>query len=133
MAAGVDTDLLAQVKGLDRIFGRCVRAKDARALAEQFYTADARLLPPGQPECRGREQIAAFWQTMFENGLEDASIETDYARVSGDLGYATGTGAGRVEPEGLDVIPLEVKYVLILERQSDGGWLVSADIWNDDE
>lgn len=131
MTATTDTDLLASLRALDATFGRCIAGRDARALAEQFYAEDALLLPPGQPEIRGRAAIAAFWAEMLANGLAEASIETASAERYGDVAHAFGTGAGTIRQAGLDEIRLDVKYVLILKRQADGAWKVSVDIWNE--
>src|SRR5258708_31341432 len=36
---------------------------DAAGAARQFYTRDARVLPPGAEIVRGRDRIAEFWAT----------------------------------------------------------------------
>ena len=51
----------------------------------------------------------------------------------GDLAYVRGTYAMTIMPEGAPEPIREIgKYVVILQKQPDGSWLVVVDIWNSD-
>jgi uncharacterized protein (TIGR02246 family) len=96
---------------------------DVDALME-LYAEDAVLLPPNHEPIEGREAIGEFWRRGTDQGLEVSTlrIETD-----GKIGYLVGryrlpATAGEPADSG--------KYVMCLQRQSDGSWRLTADIWN---
>jgi ketosteroid isomerase-like protein len=96
---------------------------DAVALAA-LYADDALLLPPDGEMVSGRAAILEFWQDGIEPGI---SFEVVGSRSTGGSGYVV----GRFLVEATETAPADSgKYVLCLQRQRDGGWLVVADIWN---
>lgn len=96
---------------------------DAAALAA-LYADDALLLPPDGEMVSGRAAILEFWQDGIEPGI---SFEVVGSRATGGSGYVV----GRFLVEATETAPADSgKYVLCLQRQQDGGWLVVADIWN---
>ena len=96
---------------------------DAAALAA-LYAVDALLLPPDGGMVSGRDAILEFWQDGIEPGI---SFEVVGSRAAGGSGYVV----GRFLVEATESAPADSgKYVLCLQRQRDGGWLVVADIWN---
>jgi uncharacterized protein (TIGR02246 family) len=96
---------------------------DAAALAA-LYADDALLLPPDGGVVSGRVAILEFWQDGIEPGI---SFEVVGSRATGGSGYVV----GRFMVDASATAPADSgKYVLCLQRQRDGGWLVVADIWN---
>jgi uncharacterized protein (TIGR02246 family) len=96
---------------------------DAAALVA-LYADDALLLPPDGGMVSGRDAILEFWQDGIEPGI---SFEVVGSRATGGSGYVV----GRFLVEATDTAPADSgKYVLCLQRQRDGGWLVVTDIWN---
>jgi uncharacterized protein (TIGR02246 family) len=96
---------------------------DADALT-RLYTEDAVLLPPDHQPIQGREAIADFWRQGTDPGLEVTTIRLD---VDGNLGYLVGSyHLPATEREPAD----SGKYVMCLQRQADGAWKLTADIWN---
>jgi uncharacterized protein (TIGR02246 family) len=96
---------------------------DAEALA-QLYADDALLLPPDHEPIHGREAIVEFWRQGTDEGLE---VRTLRLEVHGDLAYMIGRyRLPPTEEEAAD----SGQYVLCLQRQADGAWKLTADIWN---
>jgi uncharacterized protein (TIGR02246 family) len=96
---------------------------DADALME-LYAEDAVLLPPDHEPIEGREAIGEFWRQGTDQGLEVSTLRVD---SDGKLGYLV----GRYRLPATDTEPADSgKYVMCLERQTDGSWKLTADIWN---
>jgi ketosteroid isomerase-like protein len=96
---------------------------DAMALVA-LYADDALLLPPDGGMVSGRDAILEFWQDGIEPGI---SFEVVGSRATGGSGYVV----GQFLVEATESAPADSgKYVLCLQRQRNGGWLVVADIWN---
>ncbi len=96
---------------------------DADALMD-LYTEDAVLLPPDHEPIEGRKAIGEFWRGGTDQGLE---VNTLRVNTDGKLGYLIGRyrlPATQDEPADSG------KYVMCLERQTDGSWKLTADIWN---
>ena len=101
---------------------------DAAGAARQFYTRDARVLPPGAEIVQGRDRIAEFWAAAApQMGVQRVELSTLDLQALGDeayeIGRATLTLAG-----GQRATP---KYVAVWKYE-DGAWRRHVDIWNMD-
>src|SRR5262245_17088214 len=103
---------------------------DAAGAARQFYTRDARILPPGAEIVQGRDRIAEFWAAAAaapQMGVRRVQLSTLDLQPLGDeayeIGRATLTLAG-----GQRATP---KYVAVWKHE-DGAWRRHVDIWNMD-
>ena len=103
---------------------------DAAGAARQFYTRDARILPPGAEIVQGRDRIAEFWAAAAaapQMGVRRVPLSTLDLQPLGDWVYTIGramltlAGGQRATP----------KYV-VLWKQEDGAWRRHVDIWNTD-
>lgn len=63
------SSLQQEIKDADRTFERTFGQHDADGMAA-LYTQDGQLLPPGTEVVSGHEDIAAFWQRIFDGGCE---------------------------------------------------------------
>ena len=96
---------------------------DADALME-MYAEDALLLPRTTSPSREGEAIGEFWRQGTDEGLEVSTLRVD---TDGKLGYLV----GRYKLPATEDEPADSgKYVMCLERQVDGSWKLTADIWN---
>jgi uncharacterized protein (TIGR02246 family) len=105
------------------------KAKDAEAFAS-VYAPDAVLMLEGAPDLRGREAILAGIGGMMQDPNFSLTFEADQVVVagSGDLAYETGTyGLTMSDPEGKPA-PQHGHYVVVWQKQSDGGWKVVLDV-----
>lgn len=102
---------------------------DWNALAALF-APDATMMPPNSPEVRGREAIAA-WESEYETGFRIA-LQIEEIEGRGDLAYIRGRSCVFI-PLGDEIYGVDVgKYLEVREKQPDGAWLITKDIFNSD-
>lgn len=113
----------------DRAWSAAVKDKNVADTVELF-TADATVLPPGQPMIAGTDALRKFYTEAFKDKAFAVSREPTTVELDGNLAYTIGnytkwsTGAG-----GKPLTEMG-KYVLVWKKQKDGSWKISADIWN---
>ena len=110
-------------------FGEAIRAGDAAALAA-LYAEDARLLPPNREMIRGREGVEAFWAGGMQMGIKDVVLTTMEVMIMGDMVCEIGRADVTIQPEGMETIQDNGKYVVIWKKTPDGAWQLYVDIWN---
>ena len=121
----IDTTLEEVVRVLraaDDQFERDVRAKNVRALVENFFAEEAHLLPQDHPAVSGKLPITEYWQRMFDSGLRNAFFETMQVGASGDLAYEVGKATLVIGPVGAHETQAHGRYLVVHKRQSDGQW-----------
>lgn len=119
----------AAIRALDERFRTVVLARDWVGL-EALYKSDAMLLPPNADAVRGAQAIA---KRFASTGLEIKEFTTRSEHIAGHSGRATNRGTytlvfavvGNPTP-----VRDPGKYVWVLERQPDGSWRITIDIWN---
>ncbi|SMD43931.1 conserved hypothetical protein [Aquiflexum balticum DSM 16537] len=106
---------------------------NAAGIAKHF-TDDAYLMAPDFPTKRGQKAIEEYYQSIFDEF--ETALESGYedVKVDGDLAYGRGFAKVWLTPKsGGEKIYSESKYLNILERQSDGTWKTTYDIWNSND
>lgn len=106
---------------------------NAAGIAKHF-TEDAFLMAPNFPTKRGQKAIQEYYQSIFDEFETELESGYENVLVDGDLAY--GRGFAKVwlkSKSGGEKIYSESKYLNILERQSDGTWKTTHDIWNSNE
>jgi ketosteroid isomerase-like protein len=95
-----------------------------------LFSANATMMPPNSPELRGHKAIAA-WQNENESGFR---IAFDIQEIDGNANTAYVKGRSCVFiPDGDDIFLVDVgKFLEVRKKQSDGTWLIHADIFNSD-
>ena len=96
-------------------------------------STDFEVIPPNQPSMKGDQ--ARQWVGDF---FKQFTIELEYTDqeivVSGDLAFERYTFEWTVSPKnGGDSVNERGAGIQILQRQQDGTWKVTKDIWNLDE
>lgn len=108
---------------------RTYNQNDWAALADLF-TKDAVMMPPNGPAIIGREAIAA-WEQANETGFQ-ISFNVQSIQGSGDIAYLRGQSCVFI-PLSEDEVGVDVgKYLEVRRRQSNGDWLIEADVFNSD-
>ena len=95
---------------------------------------DANLLPPDAPMARGKEAIRDVIAMLEATPGFSVTWSASAAEVGsgGDLGYTMGTYEMTMDgPEGAP-IRIDGKYLTVWRKQSDGAWMVTADMLNAD-
>ena len=100
-------------------------AHDAAALA-RFYTEDAKLMPPNSDILEGRAAIQAFWQAVFDMGIDSALLQIVEVDALGNTAVEVShfwlyTADGQVADYG--------KYMIEWKRVR-GQWFLHRDIFN---
>lgn len=99
-------------------------AKDLNAMME-FYSEDPILMAPNRPQLRGKENIRAFFESLYSQSDFSVTwrpVTVEVAR-SGDIGYVIGIYEMNTDTG---------KYIEIWKKQDDGNWKVALDILNSD-
>lgn len=127
-AAYTAPDVRAAIAETNRRFEAAMAAGDGRRVAEETYTRDARVMPPGAPTVVGRDAIAEFWAgAIAQMGIRGVALRTVELQPMGDgaveIGEATLTLA-----DGAEAV---AKYV-VAWRSEEGRWRIHVDIWNMD-
>lgn len=95
-----------------------------------LFAPDAIMMPPNGAAVRGRDSIAA-WEAENEDGFRIA-FEIAAIEGSGDTAYVHGRSCVFV-PVGGGEHGVDVgKFLEVREKQTDGNWLITADIFNSD-
>jgi uncharacterized protein (TIGR02246 family) len=99
-----------------------------------YFTDDAYLMAPGSETLRGRDAIKDYYQKIFDEYHTELESGYEEVKVDGELAYGRGFAKVRLHPKsGGDPITSTSKYLNILERQTDGKWMTTHDIWNGNE
>ena len=98
---------------------------DDAALAA-LYTEDAQLMPSNSDFVSGNEAVQAFWKSVFDMGITNATLETLEVEGMGDTAYEVGKYTLFTEGEQ---VADSGKYIVIW-KMMDGQWKLHRDIWN---
>jgi uncharacterized protein (TIGR02246 family) len=113
------------IEAANEQFMAAFAAHDAAALAA-FYTEDAKLMPPNSDILEGRAAIQAFWQAVFDMGIDSALLQIVEVDALGNTAVEVShfwlyTADGQVADYG--------KYMIEWKRVR-GQWFLHRDIWN---
>jgi len=124
---------IAAITAVSSARAKAFNESDAQGIAIHF-TENAILMAPGAPAMQGREAVAAYYQTIFD--AYEPVLESYYeeVEVSGDMAYGRGEAKVTLTPKGGGATTTSTsKYLNILQRQPDGSWQTTHDVWNGNE
>ena len=125
-------DDVTKINALRDGFLAAFNAGDAAKIVES-YTPDAIAMPSHHAMVSGRDAILAFNRDFFSQMSATMSLTPQETTVSWDLGYDRGTFSMTMTPKaGGAPMSDHGKYLVVLQRQSDGSWKVTRDIDNSD-
>ena len=118
------------VKAIPAKFAVAFSAADTSGLAA-MYANDAIRMPPNESPVVGNEAIAASFQATFDQFTPGIKLSPEEVNVDGGLGFIRGTYEITLTPraEG-ETMQDNGKYVVIVQKQSDGSWKTYRAIWN---
>lgn len=106
---------------------------DAKTIAA-YFSEDAVLLAPGAEPKIGPKEVEAYYQSIFDQYETRLHSYYDEVEVSGDLAFGRGTAEVTLIPKNGDSTTASVsKYLNILQKQPNGEWKTTHDIWNDNQ
>jgi len=128
-ASGLSSEDRRTIETSSKTWVETYNQNDWKALA-LLFSANATMMPPNSPEVRGHDAIAA-WQNENESGFR---IAFDIQEIDGDgnIAYVKGRSCVFI-PDGDGGFLVDVgKFLEVRKKQSDGAWLIYADIFNSD-
>ena len=125
--AGLSADDIAAIRKLtEQDFTALMAAHDFEGVGS-LLMENAVIMPFGEPAQEGKATIIDVlernWGSLPIAEFTQQSVKID---GRGDLAYARGTYAIKVQGEGMPEIRDQGKYLTILEKQPDGRWLMST-------
>lgn len=128
--AGTLTDKSrASIQKAKRAWVAAFKAQDWDALVDQ-YAEDAIALPPDDLAISGRDAIREYFNDDAQTS--DEVFETVEIGGVESVAYARGNFSFTITSEGSEPVAVSGKYIEIWEKQEDGNWLITHDIWNAD-
>ena len=101
----------------------------------ELWTDEGIQLPPGEPAVVGKEAIRERNKAALTDLFDiEMSITNEEVQVGGEWAVARGVYSASLTPKaGGDSIPIDGKFMTILQRQPDGTWKIHRDIYNSNE
>jgi ketosteroid isomerase-like protein len=99
-----------------------------------LWTEDAVFMPMDEPTITGREAIGRHIQDFIDQSPGEIEIVPAETRVAGAWAFERGTEivTMRTDPGG-PAATIDIKYLVILQRQPDGSWKYARYIYNLEE
>jgi uncharacterized protein (TIGR02246 family) len=118
------------LRELNATFTPRFNAEDADALVG-LYAGDAVFFLDGGPAVMGKDSIRAAWDQLFTTlGDVEVAATVEEVVISGDLGYYWGYAKGTATDSEGNESPVDLKYLLVCNRQADGSWRISHHMSN---
>ena len=124
---------IAEIKSLSATRAKAFNEGNADVIAAAF-TESGTLMAPDMSSMTGREAVRGYYQGIFDQYRTFLESGYEEVKVSGSLAYGVGYAKVKLVPHnGGDTLVSTAKYINILQRQDDGSWLTTHDIWNGNE
>jgi len=124
---------VAAIKAMSQTRADAFNEGDAGTIAA-YFTEDAVLMAPNSQKKIGSAAVEAYYQEIFDS--YHTALKSGYEQVTVDGDLAFGRGFAKValySKSSSDTLYSTSKYLNILERQADGSWKTTHDIWNANE
>lgn len=127
------TDVNAMAEAVDAIW-REYEASLAAGDVDRWmdlWTDDGVKLSPGLLPIEGKDAIREYLTPRLDAFAYDMTITNEEIQVGGEWAMARGVYIATLTPRaGGDDIPVDGKYMTLLQRQNDGSWKIHRDIVN---
>ena len=124
---------ISKIKALSAARAKAFNEGNADVIAAAF-TESGVLMAPGMRSTTGRRAVREYYQHIFDQYRTFLESGYEEVKVSGDVAYGIGFAKVKLVPHsGSDTLVSTAKYINILQRQNDGSWLTTHDIWNANE
>ena len=121
------------LRDLDAQWAKTAATKDVeRTIA--YYSDTAIVLPPNATSAATKEAIRNGWKEMFASPGFVITWQPTKVQVgkAGEMAWVSGTYELTMNDASGKPIDDRGKYLEVWEKQSDGNWKCSADMWNSD-
>jgi ketosteroid isomerase-like protein len=121
------------LRDLDAQWAKAAAAKDVEQTIA-YYSDDAIVLPPNATSAATKEAIRNGWKEMFASPGFAITWKPTRVQVgkSGEMAWVSGTYELTTNDAIGEPINDRGKYLEVWEKQADGNWKCSADMWNSD-
>ena len=132
-ASATDTQIEQALRDLDAQLSTAAAAKDLEKTLS-YYSDDAIVMPPNTSAARTKEAIGNVLKDFLASPGATVSWKATKVEVakSGDLACVSGTYEEMTIDASGKPVKERGKYVKVWQKQADGTWKCSADIWNSD-
>jgi len=127
-----DTQALEQLlRDLDTKWAKAAATKDVEQTIA-FYSDDAVVFPPNATSAATKEAIRNGWKEMFASSGFVISWQPTRVQVgkSGEMAWVSGTYELTMNDASGKPSNDRGKYLEVWEKQTDGNWKCTADMWN---
>jgi uncharacterized protein (TIGR02246 family) len=119
-------DTASEINKVNTQFETAVANGDAASLANNVYTHNGQVLPTTANIITGRENIQAFWQSVFDMGVKKAKLDTIELDDLGD----TAVEVGKYTLSDSEDNTLDHGKYIVVWKKVDNQWQYHRDIWN---
>jgi uncharacterized protein (TIGR02246 family) len=132
-ALAADSKIEQALRDLDAQWSAAAAAKDVDKTVS-YYADDANVMPANAPSATAKDAIRKIWQDLLTSPGAAISWKATNVKVakSGDIGFVSGTYEITMNDASGKPTTDHGKYLEVLEKQADGTWKCTADIWNSD-
>jgi ketosteroid isomerase-like protein len=121
------------LRDLDAQWSKAAAAKDLDATLA-YYSDDALVLPPNATSAATKESVRNVWKDLLAAPGLVISWKPSKVKLghNGAMGWVSGTYELTMNDAGGKPMNDRGKYLEVWEKQSDGNWKCTADMWNSD-
>ena len=131
--AGNTQPVERKLRDLDAQWSEAAAAKDLERTVA-YYSEDAIVLPPNASSAETKDTVRNVWKDLL--AAPGLVITWKPVKVklggSGDIAWVSGTYELTMNDTSGKPVNDRGKYLEIWEKQADGNWKCSADMWNSD-
>lgn len=121
------------IKNISARRAKAFNEGDAATIAS-FFAANCFLMSPGEATKRTPKDVETYYQSIFDTYHTELESGYEEVKVDGKIAYGRGYAKVKLINKKDSTIQLSsAKYINILEKQRDGHWLTTHDIWNNNE
>jgi len=108
-----------------------VNANDAAAYSNELFADNVLWAPPDAPDRTDKAGIQEGIQNSFNKFTFAVQPTVEEIGVYGEFAYAIGNVDVKLTPKaGGDIVPVKFRIFWLLNKQINGNWLISRQIWN---
>lgn len=125
MTQSTSTEVRDAITTANENFLAAWKRGDAAGLAA-LYTKNGQVLPPNSDFVTGKEEIQAFWQTLFGRGIKGIKLKAVEVACHGD----TAIEVSEYTVHGKEGQEFDKGKCIVIWKQQEGQWKLHRDIYN---
>ncbi len=123
----------ADREAIDQVRAQEVAAINSGDLTFTYVTEDFVAMPPNEPAVMGPEGLRAWMEGFMSQFTASLSYPSTDVVISGDIAVEHFNAILTITPVGGgDPVDEMLKGIHVYQRQADGSWKMTHDVWNVD-